>query len=222
MTAADPGILATLLSPRLWLALLLYGLLIMALELLHHRLQKAVHDVPLSAWLLEHLGLPWGRALLLIIFVITAYPALFGLASAPPLGELLAAGNGRLSTLINTAVVISLLLPLAPLVGVITGLVLPLQGIAIATLLFHWLAQATAADISYWPGWGTLLAVVASAALAQPLAQGAAHWLGQHLNRLSDREGFEHLTYEGLILLFQVPAILIYTLTLGRRLALGQ
>lgn len=214
-----PYLLAALFSPQLLGALLLYGLLVMALEYFTARLHHAVREVGLTAWVVEHVLLPWGRVLVLLLFLMLAYPVIFGLHNAPPMPDLLWAHNGRVSTLVNTAFVLSLLLPLAPLLGNLQGLVLPVQAIAMATLLFHWLVLALGRnDVSYWPGWLTVLMIVVLAPLTRWAAQHSAHWLGDHLNRVNNREGFEKLAYEGLLLFFQVPAVLIYTLALGAQL----
>jgi hypothetical protein len=212
-------LLAILFSPRLLGALMLYGLLVMALEYFTARLHHAVQDVGLTAWMVEHVLLPWSRVLALLLFLVLAYPVLFGLHTAPPMPDLLWTRDGRVSTLINTAFVLSLLLPLAPLLGNLKGLVLPVQAIAMATLLFHWLALAlNVAGVNYWPGGLAVLTILALAPITQSLAHHASHWLGGHLNRVNNREGFENLLYEGLLLFFQVPAVLIYTLALGRQL----
>jgi len=212
-------LLATLFSPALLFALLLYSLLVIALEWLTARLQHAVHEVTLTAWLLEHVGLPWARVIALLVFVFLAYPALFGLREAPPLGSLLSAHDGRVSTLINTAFVLSLLLPLLPVAGNWKSIVLPLQAIAVSSLLFHWLTLSLGrADVHYWPGWGIALAIIVLAPSTQWLAQHGSHYFGAYIDRLSEREGFDALLYEGLLLLMQVPAILLYTLSLGQQL----
>lgn len=212
-------VLAALFSPALLFALLLYTLLVIALEFLTARLQHAVHEVTVTAWLLEHVGLPWTRVIALLVFIFLAYPALFGLREAPSLADLLLSRDGRVSTLINTAFVLSLLLPLLPMAGNWKGIVLPLQAIAVSSLLFHWLTlNLGQADVHYWPGWGIALIIIVLAPTTQWLAQHGSHWLGAHIDRLSEREGFDTLLYEGLLMLLQVPAILLYTLTLGRQL----
>jgi len=213
------NLLDILFSVHLLGALLLYGLLVMALEYFTARLHHAVRDVGLTAWMVERMLLPWCRVLVLLLFLVLAYPLLFGLHSAPPIPDLLWPHDGRISTLINTAFALSLLLPLAPLLGNLKGLVLPVQAIAMSTLLFHWLTLALGVNgVSYWPGGWHLVTILVLAPLMQWLAQHVSHWLGGHLNRAHNREGFEGLVYEGLLLFFQVPAVLIYTLALGRQL----
>jgi len=221
MPEHNHSLLAVLFSPHLIGALILYGLLVMALEYFTARLHHAVREVGLTAWVVEHVLLPWSRVLALLLFLLLAYPLLFGLHSAPPMPDLLLARDGRVSLLVNTAFVLSLLLPLTPLLGNLKGLVLPVQAIAMAALLFHWLTQALGfVHVSYWPGGLAAVTILALAPLTQSLAHHAGHWLGSHINRAQNMEGFEGLAYEGLLLFFQVPAVLIYTLALGRQLRL--
>lgn len=212
-------LLATLFSPQMFGALLLYGLLVMALEYFTARLHHAVRDVGLTAWVVEHVLLPWSRVLALLLFLLLAYPLLFGLHDAPPMPDLLLARDGRVSLLVNTAFVLSLLLPLAPLLGNLKGLVLPVQAIAMSAVLFHWLTLALGIEhVSYWPGGLAAVTILVLAPLTQTLARHTGHWLGSHINRAQNMEGFDGLAYEGLLLFFQVPAVLIYTLALGAQL----
>lgn len=215
----DNGLLTILFSPPLLGTLLIYGVVVMALEYFTARLHHAVQDVGFTAWTVEHVLLPWCRVLALLLFLLLAYPRLFGLEAAPPMPDLLWGRDGRVSTLINTAFVLSLLLPLTPLLGRLQGLVLPMQAIAMATLLFHWLILAlNVPAVSYWPGGDAAAVIMLLAPLTQQLARHVSHWIGCHVNRRYQREGFETLLYEGLLLFFQIPTVLIYTLTLGRQL----
>ncbi len=210
------SLVATLLDARMLFALSLYGVLIVLVEIGTGRLDRHVQQSPVTEWIVEHIGLPWARAVALLVFIAVAYPALFGLAGAPPLGTVLGAGDGRANVLLNIAFIVSLLLPLLPLLGQLRGVVLPLQAIAMSTLLFHWLTmELHTAEPHYWPGWET----VATLLLLAPLTQ----WLAYQTNRLAGawfelREGYGNLLYDGLLLLFQVPVILVYTLGLGEQL----
>ena len=213
------ALLDILLSGKMLGAFTVYSLAIVVVELLSARLH-AVANNPVSEWMLEHIALPFGRAVALTLFVLTAYPLLFGLEHAPSLGALLNARDGRLSALLNLAFILTLLLPLLPRLGLRQGLVLPLQGIGLSTLLFHWLVIAAAPiEVHYWPGWGNALWIVALAFATPPLAGWLAGELGGWLNRRLERSGAERLVYEGVLLLMQAPSILIYTSGLGRQLS---
>ncbi len=216
------SVTAILLSKEITLALSVYCVCIVAVEVLVNRLHQGVTDIGITAWMVEHIALPLARAAVLSLFVLIAYPALFGLEAAPPLAQVLFAENGRLTALVNLAFVISLLLPLLPFGGRRQGLILPLQGIALSMLLFNWTATAIGIDdYSYWPGTANAVAVIAISLIAPQLAHHISHWLGAHVDRIATREGFEDLVFEGLLLFLQAPAIIVYSLSLGRQLTPG-
>lgn len=211
-----------LLSPQVLGAALLYAVLAILLEVLVLRLHRSVDEHIVVTWGVERVARPLARALAITLFVLAAYPALFGLSEAPSLGELLWSSQGRVNRLVNLAFLVSLLLPLVPVLGSRSALVLPVQGIAVATLMFHWVGAALPQrTVHYWPGWAAVCAVGGLALITPFLARTVARWLGERLDRYTVREGFGPVVYEGLVLLFQLPSILVYTLALGRQLAGG-
>jgi hypothetical protein len=174
--------------------------------------------VVVSHWLFEHVVIPIARAMTLVLFILVAYPTLFGLEAAPPLGELLAADRLRLTTLLNIVFLLTLLLPLVPVIGRLQELVLPLQGITAATLIFRWLAAGSSREIHYWPGLVPALGLLLLASLTHWLAKGLAQRLAQGLDRALGRAGSDKLIYRSVVMLMQMPVILLYTLSLGRQL----
>jgi hypothetical protein len=209
---------AVLFSSHFLMALVVYALAIIAVELLVNKLHTVVSDVDVTAWMIEQVVLPLARAAALALFLFAAYPVLFGIETAPALGSILFFKEGRFSALVNLAFILSLLLPLLPLIGKQRAVILPLQGIAIAALLFHWTASALGISHGYWPGGFNLLLIILLIGIAAPLAHRITHWFGRGANQWTERTGFEVLAFEGLLLFFQAPAILIYTLSLGAQL----
>jgi hypothetical protein len=198
-------------------AALLHGLVAVGLGLLGARVaQRARHPVP--HWLWEHLYLPMLRAAALALFVLVAYPALYGVEEAPPVGALLAAGPGRLSQLVGVVFLLSLVLPLAPGVGN-PAFALPVQGAAGAALVAGWLAQAGGSPgPGLWPGAGVLALAAALAYLAHWVARrvaGAIEVTGRQLWAVADAG---EAAVQALLLFLQVPALLVYSLGLGRQL----
>lgn len=203
-------------QPRMLLACAAFAgsnLLLAKTEL---RFLAAMHEHDVTAWLAEHVYLPLGRIFTILVFIGLAYPALFGLREAPDILALLQGGEHRLSHLINLAFLLSLLLPLLPLLGRLPGLVMPIQGLLAAAMLFHWLAQARGIDATLWPGWTTAAGIVVWLVLAQRLAARGADLLVDHWS--ADGADRERLWYDTLLLFFQLPAILLYTVGLGERL----
>ena len=134
----------------------------------------------LPTWVAEHIYLPLARVFSLLLFIALAYPALFGLREAPSLIELLNGGEQRVSHLINLGFLLSLLLPLLPLLGRLPSLVLPIQSLLAAAMLFHWLAVARGVEVNLWPGGITATAIVVWLVLAQRLAAWIAESLIDH------------------------------------------
>ncbi len=211
--------LEALASPNLLLAIMAYLLVSLLVEWLGGRLLNRVSDVASTHWLAEHLLIPAARALALVAFILFAYPTLFGLAEAPRLAELLAAGRGRVTSLVNLSFALSLLLPLMPLIGRLPALVLPIQGMAAASLLFHWLvATQPAAWIDYWPDWATLGILLAMAFTGHALARQLSGSLATAGQKHYEKAGLEALIYRSILLALQAPVILFYGLSLGRQL----
>ena len=210
--------ISALVSGHFVVALSIYAVAIILVELLVKKLHAAVHDVDVTAWIIESITLPLARAAAITLFLITAYPVLFGLTTAPPLNEILFFREGRLTTLVNLTFILSLLLPLVPVIGKKRSIILPLQGVAISALMFHWMASYMGVAHSYWPGAFNLMLIVLFVAIASPLARQITYIVGQKADKLSDREGSGELIYEGLLLFLQAPAILIYTISLGKQL----
>jgi len=212
-------LLETLVHPNLLTALGLFVALSALVEVAGLRLLHAVAEVEVSHWLFAHVVIPAARAMTLVLFILVAYPALFGLQEAPPLSELLAADRLRLTTLLNVVFLLTLLLPLLPGIGRLPELVLPLQGITAATLLFRWLASTLPEhEIHYWPGLGTVAGLLALAVFTHWLATGLAHVLAQRLDKAFGIEGSDKLIYRSVVMMMQMPVILLYTLSLGAQL----
>jgi hypothetical protein len=209
----------SLLHHEMLLALFLFAVISVVVELLGYRVLLTVSEVAASSWAMEHAVIPAARALALVIFILTAYPVLFGVDTAVPVGELLAIDRMRLTTLVNIIFLLSLLLPLLPLLSRMPALVLPIQGIAAATMLFRWWADTqTITNIVFWPGLTIVAALAGLAFLTHEIAKFLAHHLEKILDAKLHRTGTGRLIYRTVIMVSQVPVILLYTLSLGRQL----
>ena len=211
--------LTALASPTLLLALTAYTLVSLLLEWLGRRLLTTVSDVESSHWLFERLLIPSARALALVVFILLAYPTLFGFTEAPSLGSLLSAGRGRISHLVNLTFVLSLLLPLLPIIGRLPALVLPIQGMAAASLLFHWwVASLPSQQVEFWPDWPVLGILITMAFASHALAKQLAAKIATGLMQKFEKAEMEALIYRSIILILQAPVILFYSLSLGQQL----
>jgi hypothetical protein len=198
----------------------LHGGLSVLVTLLGARLaEKAEHAM--VSWLIERLYVPMLRAGVLAVFVLLAYPGFFGLEEAPAISALVLGEEGRISRLVGVVFGLSLLLPLLPGVGN-PALALPLQGAAGSALVFGWLASASGVHApSYWPGTASVVAALALAYLAYRVSRwvaGALDVLGQRQWNVEDAGA---VLSRALLLFLQVPAILVYGLSLGHQLPQG-
>lgn len=206
----------SLFHPQLLFALAIFAIVSVLVEVAAYKLLTAVAAVGASHWLMEHAAIPAARTMALVCFILVAYPVLFGVESAVPIRELLAAEQLRLSNLVNVVFLLSLLLPLIPVFSRFPALVLPIQGIAAATMVFHWWAD-TQTDIHFWPGATTVLGMLLLAFLTHEIAQQLSHHLEKRIDALIEREGSGRLIYRTVVMVLQVPVILLYTLSLGQQ-----
>lgn len=181
------------------------------LLMLELRLDRAARRSAIQGWLALHLYLPLMRATALLVFVFIAYPELFDLATAPSISALLAAGHYRFDQLVNILLVVSLLLPLIPVLNRITGVTLALQGMCATALVASWVAIEANAAIDFVPdAW--LLLRIAVVLLAARLA-------GQLLaEEFVNSPRYRELVVESLRMLAQLPAVTMYAHFLGTQL----
>jgi len=182
---------------------------------LQDRLLRATAHVPVTSWLTERVYLPMLRYGAVLTLLLVGHPQVYGIEQAPPIGQLLAAGHGRFTFLLNLSLALSLLLPLAPALSRVPGIVLTAQGILSACVLFGWTAPALGLEQPrLWMGWKVLSAALVLNLMAYLMGRAlAANFPPVSRSRLSS------LLVEALRMLAELPAILIYTFALGSQLA---
>lgn len=206
---------AVLFSAPLLSAALVYGLAAVVEAALEMRLRPRLERAALH-WAWDHVLGPLARAALLVLFILAAYPALYGLADAPPLGTLLG-GAQRVGHLLNTVFLLSLLLPALPLISRLPALVLPLQACIACALLWVWMRQAQGLPAAgLWPGLPVAGLLLLYAGFSHWVAARAAAAAGDWLDRRFDVLGCEELLARTGLLWLQLPAILLYSLSLPR------
>ena len=189
-----------------------YLLCIVTLFGLERQLAGRFDEVEVTQWVVDHVALPLLRLAAVMVFLLCAYPGIYGWSPAPGLHGLLFGPSERFYDLINLFFLLGLILPLLSPLHRLPGLIVPLQAILAITLVYVWAAQAAGfSDVPLWPGW------------AAPL-QFAALSLANFLPKfLQDRLNHEHPAladelHEALILLVQAPALYFYGRALGRAL----
>ncbi len=210
-------LIETLFNAKIITAAAVYGLLSLVEVWVSQSVEDSLqHDALDWAWT-RILG-PLLRVVLIIVFILLAYPALYALENAPSLAQLFE-DDIRFSHLLNGLFLLSLLLPLLPVIGQRAELVLPLQGIFACAMVFNWIAQTRGyPPVDYWPGSLTVFAIAGIALSTHWLAAAAAEHFGRHINLAFDVTGGEKAAFQAAVLLFQIPAIVLYGLSLGQQL----
>ena len=210
-----------LMSIEVAAALALVGLFSLVEPLMAYHANRWLAGMQSLQWAWDHFLLPLLRALVVIGFVLLAYPSLYGARAAPALTDLLVQGSLRFTNLLNVVFVCSLLLPLLPLLRNRAAIVLPMQGLVATAILFVYYTDylgATAA--SWWPGIGSALAISMMAVISHWLAVEIGTALGQHLDRTLNVNGLERIAANALELVMQTPVMLYYGLTLGQQIGI--
>lgn len=142
------------------LAIVIYGIAIIIVLPLSDRIHASLEHSILQ-WNWDHVAMPLIQVLLIILFIVIAYPVVFGINAAPSIGAVLSDGEIRMNILVNLLFVLTLLFPLIPIIGNWNELILPLQGIAASMMIFSWLASEVGIErISYWPGFLNILMII--------------------------------------------------------------
>ena len=146
---------------RIFIALIVEIALAIPIIYFLEKLREKIDASIVLEWMYSHIGLPFARVILVLIFILSAYPALYGVDLIPSLGNVLLEHSERIHSLINWLFVSSLVIPFIPMVGIIPALVIPIQAILATAMLFNWAAPIS--TISLVPSiWVFLLFLVLS------------------------------------------------------------
>jgi len=213
------SIIEILLSGKIIRAILIFTLLVILVELISIKILDILSDVSITEWMFEKIFIPLFRALELMIFILLAYPVLFGINEAPALLQLLSTGSHRINTLVNILFVLPLLFSLIPIFGRMPSLLLPVQGIAGSTLVFSWMQAALhAQNIHYMPGIFVITALILLAFLSHSIAVWTGLHLSDRMNHALQIDDGQKVVYRIIVVIAQLPVILIYTTGLGSQL----
>lgn len=178
---------------------------------------KINHSAEASYWTTQHIWLPLARIVAIILFITMAYPVLFGIEPASDIGTLL--DSQRINTLVNVLFILSVLLPLLPWVGRMHSLILPMQSLAAAQLLFTWMNQHDyQVHITLLPSFSTFVLLSCLVVISHFIGKQIARHMGQILDESFHVEGSTDLIFQSVLLLLQGPLLLVYTTGLGAQL----
>lgn len=204
------------------MATLLYIVLTVSFEIIYQHFLHKIQSVSGSYWIARHIGSPFIHVLLLVAFIYMSYPVLYGLEShtingeriLPTLTELLNAKTGQTMKLINTLFIISILLPLLPIINRFIALILPLQAIAGSAVLYGWLGSYTGIEYSLNPGLKVVMLIVLFSFIAELLAKALSKLMGDILNTQYHTHDMEKVVHKSALLILQIPILLLYTLNI--------
>jgi len=170
-------------------------------------------------WYWDHIFIPLVQVVLLALFLLLAYPVIFGMREAPSIFTLLSHEELRFNKLVNLLFLLTLLFPLLPGAVKWQALILPLQGIAASMLIFSWHAlEAGFRNVNYWPGTDTFFYILLLSILTYWLASIIAKKAGGMLDRRYHLLDSGKLIQCCIILYLQSPAILVFSLRIGRQI----
>jgi hypothetical protein len=188
------------------------------LDKINHSAKGSYWAIEFNNWTTQHIWLPLVRIVAILLFIAMSHPVLFGIESATPISTLL--DSNRIDTLVNVLFVISVLLPLLPLVGRMHSVILPIQSLAAAQLLFSWMNQHDYhADISLLPSFTTFTLLSALIITSHFVGKWIARHTGQFLDENFNVDGSTDLIFQSVLLLLQGPLLLVYTVELGSQLS---
>ncbi len=200
---------------------MVYGLLAATEPFIESWLHKLFEANPPFQWGWDQFFAPLLRAVMLVVFVYLAYPALFGLNVAPAIGELMRADEARINTVISVLFLTGFLASLIPGLGRAPEIVLPIQGSLAAGYLFYWLTNylgVTTATL--WPGIDIILMMICLSFFAHRLARIAGKSFGDWIDRTLETSGYDLVIVHAVELVAQIPVILLFGYGLGRQLAI--
>jgi hypothetical protein len=213
------SIIQIVFSTEFIIATASYAFLIMPAILCFDRIHTALDHSSLQ-WAWDRIGMPLLRAGLMLLFILLAYPVIFAIDDVPPVTSLLDTNEPRLNYLVNLLFLVTLLFPVIPILGKWEELILPAQAICASAMLFSWLAADLGVKgVSYWPGINTLILIVLIAFITHWLAVTVSHYLGEAVDEKLNIRDSGLILSRALILFMQSPAILLFSVALGRQLS---
>jgi len=208
-------------SAEVLVAIMLYALLAVTEPFLEAWLHDVFAGNAAFQWGWDQFFAPLLRAAMLIVFVYLAYPALFGLTSAPPIAELIAGDDVRFSNIAGVIFLVGFLASLIPGLGRNPEIILPVQGCLATGYVFYGLTGylgVTTANL--WPGIDVLLTMIIVSLFAHRLGRVAGKAFGDWLDGSLGTRGYDLVIVYAVELLAQIPVILLFGYGLGRQLAI--
>ncbi len=200
---------------------MVFGLLALAEPFLESWLHRVFASNPPFQWGWDQFFAPLLRATMLVVFVYLAFPAIFGLSSAPTVSELIKEQQGHISSVLGVLFLAGLLASLVPGLSRKPEFVLPIQGaLACGYLFFALTGYLGVTTATLWPGIDIVMTMVCVSYFADRLGRVVGKACGDRLDRLLNTTGYDLVILNAVELLAQIPVILLFGHGLGRQLAI--
>lgn len=200
---------------------MIFGLLALTEPVLESWLHRVfAHNRPFQ-WGWDQFFAPLLRALMLVVFVYLAFPAIFGLTSTPTIGELINGEAAHISNVLGLLFLIGFVASLVPGLGHKPEIVLPIQGcLACGYLFFSLTSYLGVTTATLWPGIDMFVTMLGVSYFASRLGRVVAKACGDRLDNLLNTRGYDLVIVNAIGLLAQVPVILLFGHGLGRQLGI--
>ena len=210
-----------LFHPTIILSTILYLIMVISFEIIYQLFLHKISHVTVSHWIAKKIGTPFFHVILLVSFIYMTYPILYGLEGKelPALSKLFDIIEAPNRKMINSLFIISVILPLIPIINRFIALILPLQAIAGSAIVYSWMADYMNIEYSLFPSVEVLAIIVLFSLLAEYSAKTLVALTGHSMNQINYLENFQlqdidAVVYKSTLLAFQIPILLIYTLNL--------
>ncbi len=191
----------------LWVVLITFGSVVAGTSLCFWLLYH-VRDVDASTWILEHVGCPVIRILVLLTVVSQIYPVVGSNSNTFEFWRILSQQN-QFNDLLNILFIGGLLLSFLPVLSH-PVIALPLQTMLTIALVFHWQYSGVVDDLVLFPSLLTLGKILIYMSLAYLLTREVSARISRLVDRRFHIEGSIRLISDAIYLSLQVPVILIY------------
>ena len=200
---------------------MVFALLALAEPFLESWLHRVFASNPPFQWGWDQFFAPLLRATMLVVFVYLAFPAIFGLSTAPTIGQLTEGHEGHISGVIGVLLVVGFVASLVPGLGRKPEFVLPVQGVLACSFLFFTLsAYLGMTTATLWPGIDIFLTMVLVSYFAHRFGRIVGKAGADRLDSLLNTSGYDIVILNAIELLAQIPVILLFGHGLGRQLAI--
>jgi hypothetical protein len=208
-------------SANVIVAIMIFGIFAIVEPFVESWLQRIFIANRPFQWGWAHFFAPLLWAIMLVVFVYLAFPAIFGLTTAPTIIELLSGDQVTVSNTLGVLFLFGIFASQVPGFGARPEFVLPIQGcLACGYLFFALTSYLGVTTATLWPGIDVFLAMICVSYFADRLGRTIGIAGGNRLDAMLNTDGYDVVILNAIRLLAQIPVILSFGYGLGRQLAI--